>query len=160
MATHSRVLVWRIPGTVEPGGLPSMGSHRVGHDWSDLAAAAAFWIPLHVHFQLRVSLNDWQKVGHTWCLLQISNSWWVICMRSLAKPNLAWMLHRCKDTQANSALQRGSHVTLPKFTTMGNRVSWERWQDSALSFSITGKTDKSYIPKNIELPKLGRIGNT
>ena len=32
---------WRIPGTGEPGGLPSMGSHRVGHDWSDLAAAAA-----------------------------------------------------------------------------------------------------------------------
>ena len=37
MATHSSVLAWRIPGTGEPGGLPS---HRVGHDWSDLAAAA------------------------------------------------------------------------------------------------------------------------
>ena len=41
MATHSSVLAWRIPGTGEPGGLPSMGSHRVGHDWSNLAAAAA-----------------------------------------------------------------------------------------------------------------------
>ena len=41
MATHSSVLAWRIPGTREPGGLPSMGSHRVRHDWSDLAAAAA-----------------------------------------------------------------------------------------------------------------------
>ena len=41
MATHSSVLAWRIPGTGEPGGLPSMGSHRVGQDWSDLAAAAA-----------------------------------------------------------------------------------------------------------------------
>ena len=41
MATHSRILAWRIPGTEEPGGLPSMGSHRVGHDWSDLEAAAA-----------------------------------------------------------------------------------------------------------------------
>ena len=41
MAAHSSVLVWRIPGTGKPGGLPSMGSHRVGHDWSDLAAAAA-----------------------------------------------------------------------------------------------------------------------
>ena len=40
-ATHSCVLAWRIPGTGEPGGLPSMGSHRVGHDWSDAAAAAA-----------------------------------------------------------------------------------------------------------------------
>ena len=41
MATHSSILAWRIPGTREPGGLRSMGSHRVGHDWSDLAAAAA-----------------------------------------------------------------------------------------------------------------------
>ena len=41
MATHSSVLAWRIPGTGEPGGLPSMGSHRVRHDWSDLAAATA-----------------------------------------------------------------------------------------------------------------------
>ena len=41
MATHSSVLAWRIPGTGEPGGLPSMGSHRVGHDWIDLEAAAA-----------------------------------------------------------------------------------------------------------------------
>ena len=40
MATHSSVLAWRIPGTGEPGGLPSMGLHRVGHDWSNLAAAA------------------------------------------------------------------------------------------------------------------------
>ena len=39
-ATHSSVLAWRIPGTAEPGGLPSMGSHRIGHHWSDLAAAA------------------------------------------------------------------------------------------------------------------------
>ena len=39
MATHSSGLAWRIPGTGEPGGLLSMGSHRVGHDWSDLAAA-------------------------------------------------------------------------------------------------------------------------
>ena len=41
MATHSSVLAWRIPGTGEPGGLLSMGSHRVRHDWSDLAVAAA-----------------------------------------------------------------------------------------------------------------------
>ena len=39
MAPHSSVLAWRTPGTGEPGGLPSMVSHRVGHDWSDLAVA-------------------------------------------------------------------------------------------------------------------------
>ena len=42
MATHSSVLAWKIPGTEEPGGLPSVGSHRVGHDWSDVAAAAVY----------------------------------------------------------------------------------------------------------------------
>ena len=41
MANHSSVLAWRIPGTGVPGGLPSMGSHRVRHDRNDLAAAAA-----------------------------------------------------------------------------------------------------------------------
>ena len=40
MATHSSVLTWRIPGAGEPGGLPSMGSHRVGYEGSDLAAVA------------------------------------------------------------------------------------------------------------------------
>ena len=44
MAAHSSVLAWRIPGMGEPGGLPSMGLHRVGHDWSDLAAAAVSFI--------------------------------------------------------------------------------------------------------------------
>ena len=41
METHSSILAWRIPGTGEPGGLPSLGSHRVGHNRSNLAAAAA-----------------------------------------------------------------------------------------------------------------------
>ena len=43
MATHSSVLAWRIPGTGEPGGLQSMGSHRVGHDCSDLASYFLIW---------------------------------------------------------------------------------------------------------------------
>ena len=44
MATHSSTLAWKIPWTEEPGRLPSMGSHRVGHDWSALAAAAEHWV--------------------------------------------------------------------------------------------------------------------
>ena len=55
MATHSSVLVWRIPGTGKPGGLPSMGLHRVGHDWSDLAAAAgAVNMRVHASFWVMV----------------------------------------------------------------------------------------------------------
>ena len=50
MAAHSSVLAWRIPGTEEPRGLPSVGSHRVGHDWSDLAAAAACFFIISFNF--------------------------------------------------------------------------------------------------------------
>ena len=53
LRTCKESLAWRIPGTGEPGGLPSMGSHRVGHDWSDLAAAAARRVYL--------SLRKWKE---------------------------------------------------------------------------------------------------
>ena len=62
MATHLSVLAWRIPGTGEPGGLPSMGSHRVGHDWSDLAAAAAF--PFGDAFEM---MSTWGKGLFSMC---------------------------------------------------------------------------------------------
>ena len=59
MATHSSVLAWRIPGSVEPGGLLSMGSHRVGHDWSDLAAVAAESKTRNVKDPLSRFLRKW-----------------------------------------------------------------------------------------------------
>ena len=57
MATHSSVLAWRILGTGEPGGLPSMGSHRVGHDWSNWAAAGAWWAEVHSVAKSRTRLK-------------------------------------------------------------------------------------------------------
>ena len=70
MATHSSILAWRIPGMVEPGGLPSVGSHRVGHDWRDLAAMClgsfelSFMNPLLASFKTKTfrlpdSLSQW-----------------------------------------------------------------------------------------------------
>ena len=66
MATHSNVLAWRIPGTEEPSGLPSMGSQRVGDNWSDLATAAAAEIdqqikynPGHNSSKLFVNISNW-----------------------------------------------------------------------------------------------------
>ena len=64
IATHSSVLAWRIPGTGKPGGLPSLGSHRVRHDWSHLVAAAAYKLnkqsdnlqPCRIPFSI---LNKW-----------------------------------------------------------------------------------------------------
>ena len=67
MATHSSILAWRIPGLGEPGGLPSMGSHRVGHDRSDLAAAAAVNTAAHtlivdfISTENMLSLKAWIK---------------------------------------------------------------------------------------------------
>ena len=62
METHSSVLDWRIPGMGEPGGLPSMGSHRVRHDLSDLAAAAAAGKILHATEQLNLCATTMETV--------------------------------------------------------------------------------------------------
>ena len=58
MATHSSVPAWRIPGTGEPGGLPSMGSHRVGHHCGDSATAAAQLLASRLQLRL---LDVWKK---------------------------------------------------------------------------------------------------
>ena len=71
MATHSSVLAWRIPGMGKPGGLPSMGLHRVGHDWSDLAAATAVrldWQYKNDNFKSKLNYMIWNNC------LQILNS--------------------------------------------------------------------------------------
>ena len=69
MATHSSVLAWRIPGTGEPGGLPSLGLHRVGYDWSDLAAAAAVKAMVFPVVMYRCESWPIKKVKHqkNWC---------------------------------------------------------------------------------------------
>ena len=79
MATHSSVLAWRIPGTGEPGGLLSMGLHRVRHDWSDLAAAAAVFHCMYVpHFLINsviviigVHVSFWIIVLSTFTTLMV-----------------------------------------------------------------------------------------
>ena len=69
MATYSSILAWRIPGTGEPDGLLSMGSHRVGHDWSDLAAiyyiVASTFLFSYVY---KASFTDW---GNNNVVLQV-----------------------------------------------------------------------------------------
>ena len=84
MATHSSMFAWRIPGTEEPGGLPSMGSHRVRHDWSDLAAAAA------------AVMKDMNKNAHylnarDWVALELS--WGFINGRMNKQNKLSWVLY-------------------------------------------------------------------
>ena len=62
-ATHSSVLAWRIPGMGEPGGLLSMGSDRVGHDWSDLAATLIAESKKELKSLLMKAKEDSEKVG-------------------------------------------------------------------------------------------------
>ena len=73
MATYSSVLTWRIPGTGEPGGLLSMGSHRVGHDWSDLAAAAA------AVWQMWDGISFWFWFAFSWWLVNLYIFSFVFC---------------------------------------------------------------------------------
>ena len=80
MATHSSVLAWRIPGTGEPGGLRSMGSHRVGQDWSNLAGATAVLYPTRL---LCPSDSPGKDTGVGCHALQRSNLGLLHCRRIL-----------------------------------------------------------------------------
>ena len=80
-ATHSSVLGWRIPGTTESGGLPSMGSHRVRHDWCNLAAAAAAAAAAaflmaqfsHPYIYWKNHSFDYRPLLAKWCLCLLIN---------------------------------------------------------------------------------------
>ena len=77
MATHSSILAWRIPGMGEPGGLLSMGSHRVGHDWSDLAAAASIYKSITLQLEI-FSCSVLQDNFRTWPLSIFTCLHWII----------------------------------------------------------------------------------
>ena len=88
MATHSSVLAWRISGTGEPGGLLSIELHRVGHDWSNLAASSspafihtvsATW---HIHASLQVGSYPWLR-SVSGAVYFMGCVFIAICMRSL-----------------------------------------------------------------------------
>ena len=82
MATHSSVRAWRIPGTGEPGGLPSLESHRVGHNWSDLAAAANENIEKLRSEVKTIKRNIWRN-----CFM-CRGGWWVPSLWSKQAGNL------------------------------------------------------------------------
>ena len=109
--THSSVLAWRIPGMKEPGGLPSMGSHRVGHDWSDLAAAAQYsclensldrrgwWVTIH---RVTKSPTEWLTLSLRFNYLQLNYnqiksplSWNNSTPLIINRPRLEWDWDPC-----------------------------------------------------------------
>ena len=103
MATHSSVLAWRIPGTGEPGRLPSMGSHRVAHDWSDLAAAAAA-LNLYVLYNRRTLGNSTEILS--------SND---LCVHAQSCPTL----FDCRDcSQPGSSVHEAFHAKIPEWVAI------------------------------------------
>ena len=88
MATHSSALAWRIPGTGEPGGLPSMGSHRVGHDCSDLAAAAAAAAGTNLVNHIKVFSTIHSELSEHWPL-------WLSCHHTPGVSLRDWLLLYC-----------------------------------------------------------------
>ena len=92
MATHSSVLAWRIPGTGEPGGLPSMGSHRVGHDWSDLeefkSRRNGWNSPVWVVWQIHWARNALSNPDILIFLLSNAQSLSLYCMVAAASSSL------------------------------------------------------------------------
>ena len=126
MAAHSSVLAWRIPRMGEPGGLPSMGSHRVGHDWSELAAAAAFvrgsvyfqkssfWNCIFINFVFRFRLIYWVRMGFP-------------CVTSVKETGCQYRKYK----------RRG-------FDPWVRKISWRRaWQPQVFSPKIT----KVFLPE-------------
>ena len=119
MAAYSSVLAWRIPGMAEPGGLPSLGSHRVGHDWSDLAAAAymCIYVSTYIYIYTHTSgslvtsgsfISDFSLVFTVYCK-RVS---WVDSTQSYQKwiaiiylETLTWKFHQryIKNSGKNSS---------------------------------------------------------
>ena len=150
MATCSSILAWRIPGTGEPGGLPSMGSHRVGHDWSNLAiAVAAFNLEkeMATHSNILAYIIPWtgepggllymgsHRVGHNWNQLA--------CLHALEKEMaahssvLAWRIPGTEEP-----------VGLPSMGSHRVRHNWSNLAAAAAAFNLSKKGPKSPAPFN------------
>ena len=143
MAAHSSVLAWRIPGTEEPGGLPPMGSHRVGHDGSDLAAAAASAKGIHKSHSQPIpapwsKLDPWRPPSKhqpyravrssqvTLCFLtpQRHGTHLSICLQThLCPQSLCPLLHLADFC---SSLRQGSHHLWETVLGYGRDHSWTR----------------------------------
>ena len=139
MATHSSILAWRIPGTEEPSGLPSMGSHRVGHDLSDLAAAAAVgedsWESLGLQgnptspsYRKSVLNIHWKD----WCW-----SWNFSTLASLREELTHWKRLYCWETLKASG--EGDHRRWDVWMASLNQWTWV--QVSSGSWWWTGRSD-------------------
>ena len=157
MATHSSILAWRIPGTEEPGGLPSMGLHRVRHDWSDLAAAAVA-SPGNSRFPLRnySSLNSDQWFEWDWSYSpgQRVNMW-----SSLASQSISFCLpQRVHKWTHDSQPIRANYEALG---SISREVRSPRWCSGKKSIcNVEDPRDTGLIPGLGRFPGVGNGNNS
>ena len=170
MATQSGIVTWRIPGTVEPGGLLSMGSHRVGHDWSNLAAATPYWEISSSSPSLTKAMS-WKSLNHIFlcsllffdysvfsCNLSRYSCWYITCMVGAAAcfvHSLFWILRvRSWFTEEiwgwidltsfdkePRLCQIGNSVTLVSMTRLEQN---KNWRTEAFNFNFHSK-NRSFI---------------
>ena len=150
MATHSSVFAWRIPRTGEPGGLPSLGLHRVGHDWNELAAAAAAaeW-KLQIVFVVcfTVQFSSVQSLSRVWLL---ATPWIAACQASLSITNT----RRSLKLMSIESVMPSSHLILcrtllflppipPSIRVISNestlRMSWPKYWSFSFSISLSSE---------------------
>ena len=112
MATHSSILAWKILWMEEPGGLPSMGSHRVGHNWSDLAAAAVYYGCDYYASSVQ-SLN---------CVCLFVTPWTAACQASLSITNSCNLL----KLMSIELVMPSNHLILPSPSSPAFNPSWHQ----------------------------------
>ena len=143
MATHASILAWRIPGMGEPGGLPSMGSHRVGHDWSDLAAAGSFdCFETGKHFRYLVGRD--QKCQPSCNAHESPTQQKLSCSKCQQSPYQETLEYRKEDRYMHTknwtpALNAGICFTLTweKICTIGTLAKEKKWRGWATMCTFT-----------------------
>ena len=139
MATHSNVLAWRIPGTGEPGGLPAMVSHRIRHDWSDLADLAVSLFGYKWKSHLYPKTYDPASTG-----LQVRHDWSNLADLAVSLFGYKWKSHLYPKTYdpASTGLQDPSVLHGEK----GNSVSSEKcFSDTACRKSVDSNSGAFHL---------------
>ena len=173
MTTHCSVLALRIPGTGEPDGLPSMGSHRVGHDWSDLAAAAAAvyicqcysqFVPPSLSPALTTSMFNFFYYSLNilfWCLELLMQLFRARCSgppvpkkQIKGKKNLfilCDLMHRWKNlTQNNRSWSLINHVLVSFSTSTSRHLQFFQVSASSSSVVLTLQLQRCICPKSVK----------
>ena len=153
MATHSSVLAWKIPGMGEPSGLPPMGSHRVGHDWSDLAAERKLHRSILLITKVAKAKNSqFSSVQSLNRVRLFATPWTAVCQASLSIttpgvyssscPSSWW----CHPTVSSSVIPFSSR--LQSFPTSGSFQMSQLFTSGGQSIGVSAST--SVLPMNIQ----------